>query len=63
MQVGSCGICCDACGLGGNLCSGCMPGSDPSASKKVKFLKSINALFPVLDCAVKKENSLLFKKL
>ena len=56
MQVGACGVCCDACGLKGKkICPGCWPGNDSNASKKVKFLKSINVVCPVLDCAVKKK--------
>jgi len=27
-----------------NICQGCTAGNDPNAAKKVKFLKSINAL-------------------
>lgn len=56
MQVGACGICCDACGLKAkNICQGCFPGNDPGVVKKIEFLKSINAVWPVLDCAVKKK--------
>ena len=56
MQVGVCGICCDTCGLKTkSICQGCVAGDDPKAVKKVEFLKSINALCPVLDCAVKKK--------
>ncbi|MHA1149232.1 MAG: hypothetical protein ACTSR8_13415 [Promethearchaeota archaeon] len=56
MQVGACGISCDVCGLKAkNICQGCMAGNDPNAAKKVDFLKSIKALCPVLDCAVKKK--------
>ena len=56
MQVGVCGICCDTCGLKTKgICQGCIAGDSPEADKKVEFLKSINALCPVLDCAVKKK--------
>jgi len=56
MQVGVCGICCDTCGLKTKgICQGCVAGDSPEAVKKVEFLRSINALCPVLDCAVKKK--------
>lgn len=56
LQVGACGICCDTCGLKAEgICQGCVAGNDPEAIKRVEFLKSINALCPVLDCAVKKK--------
>ena len=54
MQVVVCGICCDTCGLKTKgICQGCAVGDSPKAVKKVEFLKSINALCPVLDYAVK----------
>ena len=56
MQVGACGICCDTCGLKTKgICQGCVAGNDRAAAKKVEFLKSINALCLVFDCAVKKK--------
>lgn len=62
MQVGACGICCDVCGLEKKgICPGCVAGDDPKAEEKVKFLKSVGALCPVLDCAVKKKVSFCSK--
>ncbi len=56
MQVGACGICCDVCGLKvKRICQGCIAGDKPEAAKKVEFLRSINALCPVLNCAVNKK--------
>jgi len=56
MQVGVGGICGDICGLKTKgICQGCIAGDSPEADKKVEFLNSINALYPVLDWTVKKK--------
>jgi hypothetical protein len=53
-QIGACGICCDTCGLKAKeICQGCAAGNTAEAIKKVEFLKRINALCPVLECAAK----------
>ena len=50
IKIGACGICCETCGLYvKGICSGC-----DKSEKGVKFLKSIDANCPVLECAVKK---------
>ena len=55
MLVGACGICCDVCGLKvKGICQGCCPGNDPNAVKKLEFLRSINAVCPILECAAKR---------
>ena len=48
-KVGSCGICCETCGLFvKKICPGC-----EKTQKHVDFLKNINANCPMLECAVK----------
>ncbi|PIP23488.1 MAG: hypothetical protein COX90_01675 [Candidatus Nealsonbacteria bacterium CG_4_10_14_0_2_um_filter_38_17] len=48
MKIGSCGICCETCGLyTRRICSGC-----DKTKEGVEFLKSINANCPMLECAV-----------
>jgi len=50
IKVGACGICCETCGLYvKGICSGC-----DKSKEGVKFLKSIDANCPVLECAVEK---------
>jgi len=56
MRVGVWEICCDTCGLktkGIYQC--CVAGDSPEVVKKAEFLRSINVLCPVFDCAVKKK--------
>ena len=49
IKIGACGICCESCGLyTKGICPGCN-----KTEEGVKFLKSINANCPVLECAVR----------
>ena len=50
MKVGTCGICCDVCGL---YVKGICPGCERTP-QRIAFLKKINANCPVLECAVKR---------
>ena len=50
-KVGACGICCSSCGLYvKRICPGCN-----KTKEGIDFLKSINAICPVLECAVGKQ--------
>ena len=48
IKIGACGICCASCGL---YVKGICPGCN-KIEEGVRFLKSINANCPVLECAV-----------
>ena len=51
LKIGACGICCGTCGL---YVKGICPGCNKT-EEGVKFLKSINANCPVLECAVNRK--------
>ncbi len=56
MMVGACGISCEVCGLRiKGVCKGCVPGNDPNVNERLSYLRSINALCPVLRCAAEKK--------
>ncbi len=51
VKIGACGICCSSCGL---YVKGICPGCNKT-KEGVAFLKNINAVCPVLECAVEKK--------